>query len=84
MELLVGDIEDVQELPLGQPALDVVKPGAVVHCGGDVGGVTEGPRGRVLGPQGPPQPLPVPSRNRVRKVSKEPGSGRNLAKRWKW
>lgn len=37
VELLVGDVEDVQELPLGQPALDVVKPGAVVHWGGGGG-----------------------------------------------
>lgn len=37
VQLLVGDIEDVQEVPLAQPALDMVKPGAVVHWG-EVGG----------------------------------------------
>lgn len=40
VQLLVGDIEDVQEVPLAQPALDVLKPGAVVHwgkAGGDGG-----------------------------------------------
>lgn len=33
VQLLIGDVEDVQEVPLAQPALDMVKPGAVVHWG---------------------------------------------------
>lgn len=31
VQLLIGDVDDVEELPLAQPALDVLKPGAIVH-----------------------------------------------------
>lgn len=81
VHLLVGDVEDVQEVPLAQPALDVGKPGAVVHWG-EVGG--EGGPEPEPHPHRLPQSLPVPSRNCLRKASKELGSGRNLARWWKW
>lgn len=58
VQLLVGDVEDVQELPLAQPALDVVKPGAVVHWG-EAGG-DGGPQGPIPGSQGDPSPYPCP------------------------